>query len=508
MDARRTIARLLRSAAAHEAAGDPAPAEREYRRAIRRLKVSAATPRGVLRQRARALDALGQLLRNQGRYRAAAHVLKQALDATERGFGPDTIAVATALNNLGVCYKYLGRFLDAGPLYQRALTISEHRLGADHPDVATLYHNLGGLEHSAGNWARGEPFARRSVRIRMRALGPRHSLVARDMTALAALLDGQKKFDESERLYRRAIAILEREHGPDSHEVAVALNNLAAVQQARGRPKQAEALYRRALASETARLGDDHPKTAFCANNLASLLETRGRVTEAADLFRQALHVFTTTLGPNHPNVAICLENYAGVLRKLRRWPEARACAKRAARILGKVEAVNDDAVALTGTINPALARFSLAVRSSRIHRLGVFADEPIPAWRKVIEYTGERIGRREGKRRWDPARSYLFLLDSYWRLDGAIGGSGAELINHSCEPNLKTRLVGGHIMYFSRRPIAAGEELTVDYKYSEELRPIVCRCGAPTCRGTMNLPRRRDPKKRSRRRRGTAPRT
>jgi hypothetical protein len=45
---------------------------------------------------------------------------------------------------------------------------------------------------------------------------------------------------------------------------------------------------------------------------------------------------------------------------------------------------------------------------------------------------------------------------------------------------------VRGHIMYFSRRPIVAGEELTVDYKYSEELRPIVCRCGAPTCRGTM----------------------
>ncbi len=279
-------------------------------------------------------------------------------------------------------------------------------------------------------------------------------------------------------MYRRAIAILEREHGPDSHEVAVALNNLAAVQQARGRPKQAEALYRRALASETARLGDDHPKTAFCANNLASLLKTRGRVKEAADLFRQALDVFTKTLGPDHPNVAICLENYADTLRKLRRWGEARACAKRAARILGKVEAVNDDAVALTGTINPALAKFGLAVRRSRIHRLGVFADEPIPPRRKVIEYTGERISRRESKRRWDPARSYLFLLDSYWRLDGAIGGSGAELINHSCEPNLKTRLVRGHIMYYSRRPIAAGEELTVDYKYSEELRPIAAAVG------------------------------
>jgi hypothetical protein len=37
MDARRTAVRLLRSAAAHEATGDLASAEREYRRAIRRL---------------------------------------------------------------------------------------------------------------------------------------------------------------------------------------------------------------------------------------------------------------------------------------------------------------------------------------------------------------------------------------------------------------------------------------------------------------------------------------
>jgi hypothetical protein len=167
-----------------------------------------------------------------------------------------------------------------------------------------------------------------------------------------------------------------------------------------------------------------------------------------------------------------------------------------------QVEAVNDEGVAVTGTINPAFAGFRLAVRRSRIHRMGVFAEKPIPAWRKVIEYTGERISRRELKRRWDPKRSYLFLVDSYWGIDGAIGGSGAELINHSCEPNLKSRLLRGHILYYSRRPIAAGEELTVDYRYSDELRPIPCHCGASTCRGTMNVAGRREPNKALRRRR------
>jgi uncharacterized protein len=146
--------------------------------------------------------------------------------------------------------------------------------------------------------------------------------------------------------------------------------------------------------------------------------------------------------------------------------------------------------VAATGTINPLYARFRLMVKPSRINRLGVFAEEPIPAGRLIIEYTGERVARREGKRRWDPSRSYLFYLDSYWQVDGAIGGSGAEIINHSCEPNIRARIVHNRIWYYSDRPIARGEELTVDYHYDTDLKPMPCRCGAPTCRGTMNLPR------------------
>src|ERR1700674_1858638 len=88
-------------------------------------------------------------------------------------------------------------------------------------------------------------------------------------------------------------------------------------------------------------------------------------------------------------------------------------------------------------SIDPRHACFRLAIRESRIHRKGVYAEERIPAWRKVIEYTGERISRRETKRRADDKVTYLFTLDNYWTIDGAVGGSGAEIVNHSCEPNL-----------------------------------------------------------------------
>ena len=142
--------------------------------------------------------------------------------------------------------------------------------------------------------------------------------------------------------------------------------------------------------------------------------------------------------------------------------------------------------------IDPRHACFKIAIRRSRIHRYGVYAEERIPARRKVIEYTGERINRREAKRRGDGAFTYLFAVDHYWTLDGAVGGSGAEIINHSCEPNLVSRVMKGHILYMSLRTIEPGEELTIDYHLDWNPPTTRCQCGTAKCRGTLELKRRR----------------
>src|SRR5512142_1486101 len=139
-------------------------------------------------------------------------------------------------------------------------------------------------------------------------------------------------------------------------------------------------------------------------------------------------------------------------------------------------------------SIDPRYTCFRLEIRESRIHHRGVFTLDRIPPNRKVIEYTGERISRRETKRRGLGSITYLFTLDNYWTIDGAFGGSGAEIINHSCDPNLYSCIMRGHVLYMSRRVIQPGEELTVDYRFSDKMDPVKCRCGAPACRGVINL--------------------
>jgi SET domain-containing protein len=136
------------------------------------------------------------------------------------------------------------------------------------------------------------------------------------------------------------------------------------------------------------------------------------------------------------------------------------------------------------------LAKFTLRIGRSRIERYGVFAGEAIPARKRVIEYTGERISEREGLRRaikmlWagKAGRIYTVRLNRRWKIDGAVGGSGAELINHSCEPNLTMRKIRRQIFLYSFRKIRVGEELTVDYGFRCSLP---CHCGSAKCRGTM----------------------
>ena len=138
-----------------------------------------------------------------------------------------------------------------------------------------------------------------------------------------------------------------------------------------------------------------------------------------------------------------------------------------------------------TAEIDPRLCCFRLRVGRSKIHGLGVYADQDIPPNRKVIEYKGEKISMKEARKRGHTP--YLFVLNDSSMIDGAVHGSGAELVNHSCAPNLVTRIFKGHIVYMSLRSIRKGEELTIDYNYDHTDETVRCICGAPGCRGTIN---------------------
>jgi uncharacterized protein len=56
--------------------------------------------------------------------------------------------------------------------------------------------------------------------------------------------------------------------------------------------------------------------------------------------------------------------------------------------------------------------------------------------------------------------------------------------LNHSCEPNVG---FAGNVVLVAMRDIEDGEELTTDYAmFDTSPGTMVCRCGSPSCRGTI----------------------
>jgi uncharacterized protein len=148
--------------------------------------------------------------------------------------------------------------------------------------------------------------------------------------------------------------------------------------------------------------------------------------------------------------------------------------------------------------IAPQFARFPLRVRSSAIDRRGVFAEARIPARRQVVEYTGEKITLQQALLRVrrilfgktakrGSKRLYIARVNRQYAIDGGVGGNGAQYINHCCDPNLLARKSNGRILFYSRKPIRKGQELTIDYHFGPSTNPIACHCGSPKCRGTIN---------------------
>lgn len=147
-----------------------------------------------------------------------------------------------------------------------------------------------------------------------------------------------------------------------------------------------------------------------------------------------------------------------------------------------------------------------IIVRRSRIHGHGIFAARDLLEGTELIEYTGRLITIAEADELYDEiykGHTFLFTLNDEWIIDGNVDGNDARWINHGCEPNCIPYLHAhprdrrkDRVIIETLRDVEAGEELSYDYgisfdvTYTARLKRIwACRCGAPSCSGTLLKP-------------------
>jgi len=111
---------------------------------------------------------------------------------------------------------------------------------------------------------------------------------------------------------------------------------------------------------------------------------------------------------------------------------------------------------------------------------LGIFAMEPIPKGKKIIEYVGRVITNEEGD---NTHNLYIFNLNKNIDIDGSPRWNTARYFNHSCRSNAEAEILKGHVWIKSKKNIMLGEEITYDYGkeyWNEYIKPKGCIC--PKC--------------------------
>jgi SET domain-containing protein len=121
-------------------------------------------------------------------------------------------------------------------------------------------------------------------------------------------------------------------------------------------------------------------------------------------------------------------------------------------------------------------AQYKLRVGRSKTG-LGLFAMEPIPKGKRIIEYVGRVLVGEP-----DDATNglYIFNINKKTDIDGAPRFNTARYINHSCRPNSESTTYKDHVWIKSTKNIMLGEEIFYDYGkeyFNEYIKPKGCRC-------------------------------
>lgn len=122
--------------------------------------------------------------------------------------------------------------------------------------------------------------------------------------------------------------------------------------------------------------------------------------------------------------------------------------------------------------------------KKSGIAGHGVYACEPITKNSRIVDYAGQMItpSQSDWRERRYQAKGMIwcFTISRRRVRDGNVEGNIARFINHSCQPNCYSEVVGDTVWIRAARNIRKGEELTYDYNTGGEAG-IPCQC-RPDC--------------------------
>ena len=125
--------------------------------------------------------------------------------------------------------------------------------------------------------------------------------------------------------------------------------------------------------------------------------------------------------------------------------------------------------------------------KKSPIHGQGGFARAGIRKGKRIIEYVGKKLTKKEAEKALEDSNCYVFTVNDEFDLDGSVDWNPARFLNHSCNPNCESGVQRNRIWIYALKTIKKGEELTYNYGHGiDDYLDRPCLCGAKNCVGYM----------------------
>lgn len=277
---------------------------------------------GDLESRLAARRELAILDADLGERARAEDALRAVAADAEASFGPSHPTTVGALNALGEVLFDLGRYDDALALLSEALARAQRLTPEPTDDVRAIRGNIARTLHAAGRYAEAETASRAHLADVEAAFGPRHAEVVHSRSNLGLLLADAGRPTEARPLLEEALAGAVDIYGPEAPATLVIKSNLVLLAFNVSDFESAGRLGEEIHAARRRMLGDEHPDTLLSLNLLGLVALNTGQP-EAIGLLTTVLDARRRTLGERHPQTINSGHNLGAAQSMTGRYDEA-----------------------------------------------------------------------------------------------------------------------------------------------------------------------------------------
>ncbi|ORY12441.1 hypothetical protein BCR34DRAFT_482643 [Clohesyomyces aquaticus] len=248
-----------------------------------------------------ALNELGYLLAEQGRYRSAEEVARRLVDGQKRT-NADPLDLADSFNLLAVIFSSQGLYVKTERLLLQVIASRKNGLGEEHEKTLHSMGILASLQRKQERWGDAKKTGSQVFQIKKRVLGEEHRSTLFSMFDLVGIYTALGRWKEAEELGIHAVATCRRVLGDEDDLTLSSMKYLSFPYIRQKRWVEAENILRATLETRKRVFGEEHPETVDVMSSLVAVFKGQGRKSDAISLLKDSSRLAAKVLGHQHPD--------------------------------------------------------------------------------------------------------------------------------------------------------------------------------------------------------------